>query len=88
MYQAFDTRGDFQERTVISHGDDPALNNGTGFQANGRCLPRMRSQLLHAQANTLALIVKVDDHDLDFVVQFNQLGGVANAAPAHIGNVQ
>ena len=47
----------------------------------------MRSQLLHAESNTLLLVIKVQNNHVEFLVEFKQLFWMVDAAPRHIGDV-
>ena len=51
-------------------------------------LPRARGELLEAEGDLFGLLVHLQDHDLDLVFDGNQLGRVADAAPAHVRDVQ
>jgi hypothetical protein len=44
--------------------------------------------LLQAERDLLAILVDVQDHDLDLVVDLEHVVGVIDPAPAHVGNVQ
>ena len=44
--------------------------------------------LLEAQRDLLAVLVDVQDHDLDLVVDLDHVAGVVDPAPAHVGDVQ
>ena len=44
--------------------------------------------LLEAQRDLLAVLVDVQDHDLDLVVDLEHVAGVVDPAPAHVGDVQ
>ena len=47
----------------------------------------MSSQLLHAEGNALLIIIKVEDNNVELLVEFNQLFWVADSAPRHVGDV-
>ena len=44
--------------------------------------------LLEPQGDLLAILVDVQDHDLDLVVDLEHVAGVIDPAPAHVGDVQ
>ena len=44
--------------------------------------------LLEAQGDLLAVLVDVQDHHLDLVVDLEHVAGVVDPAPAHVGDVQ
>ncbi len=47
----------------------------------------MRCQLLDAKRNPLAVVVEVEDHDVQALVHFDHLFGVVHAAPAEVCDV-
>ncbi len=51
-------------------------------------LPRIVEQLLHAERDTVGLVVDLDDLDLDRLTDGEHLGRVVDAAPRDIGDVQ
>src|ERR1019366_1573547 len=59
-------------------------NRVFGFDA----VPRIGLQLLHAQRDPLGVGVDLDDLHLDGVADRQDLAGVRNALPAHVGDVQ
>ena len=44
--------------------------------------------LLQAERDLLAVLVDVEDHDLDLVVDADHVARVVDPAPAHVGDVQ
>ena len=56
--------------------------------AVGDLVPRVRLGLLHAQRDFLLLLVDVEDHDLDLVVDVHQLARMVDAlGPGHLADV-
>jgi hypothetical protein len=51
-------------------------------------IPRIFLQLLHAQADAVGFLVDLDDLDLDGLADRQDLGGVVDPAPGHVGDVQ
>ena len=47
----------------------------------------MRRQLLHTQCDALFVVVEVQNHNVDFLIHFNHLLRVSNAAVAHVCDV-
>ena len=88
VHQPLDTRLQFHKRAVRHEIDHLAGN----LLADGKflvdVLPRVFLLLLQAEADTLALLVDVEHHDLQLLPNDEQLRGVRDAAPAHVGNVQ
>ena len=47
----------------------------------------MRRQLLHTQCDALFVVVEVQNHNVDFLIHFNHLLRVSNAAVTHVCDV-
>ncbi len=54
----------------------------------GDVLPRVGLQLLHAEADALALPVDVENLDLDFLADRHHLGGMRDPSVRHVGDVE
>src|SRR5690606_15396987 len=86
--QALDARLELNERAVIS--DIPArarearVDRLLGLDA----LPRIRLQLLHAEADALRVRIDADDLHLHRVADIDDIARVIDAAPGHVGDVQ
>ena len=63
--QAFDARLQFDERTVVGDVGDAAGELGLDRVLGLDAIPRIGLQLLHAEADAVALVVDADDLDLD-----------------------
>src|SRR5690606_13793931 len=50
--------------------------------------PRILLELLHAQRDTLAFLVDLDDLHLDRLADSENLGRMVDAAPCNVGDVQ
>ena len=87
MDEAFNARSDLDERTVVGDDDDLTLDGVTHLEVLIESIPRMRSELLETQGDTLLVVVEVEDDDLDLLVQLDHLFGVRDAAPAEVGDV-
>ena len=87
MDEAFNARSDLNERTVVGDDDDLTLDSVAHLEVLVESIPRMRSELLETQGNTLLVVVEVEDDDLDLLVQLDHLFGVRDAAPAEVGDV-
>ncbi len=86
--QAFDPIFQLDEGPVGHHVDDFAgdrLPTGYFSSTFSHGLGRL---LLQAEGDLLLLVVDVQDHDLKLVVDLDHLRGMADAAPAHVGDVQ
>ena len=65
--QALDARLQLDERAVVGDRHHLALHPRAHRILGGDVLPGIRLQLLHAEADALALPVDVEDLDLDFL---------------------
>ena len=63
--QAFDARLQFNERTVVGDVGDAAGELGFDRVLGFDAIPRIGLKLLHAERDTVALVVDADDLDLD-----------------------
>src|SRR3954469_7967054 len=88
VHQPFDAVFELYERTVAHHVDHGALHHGADRVLRDDLVPWARALLLQAQGDLFLLVVDVQDHDFDLVVDLHHLGGVIDAAPAHVGDVQ
>jgi len=88
VHEAFDPVFQADEDAVVHHVDDLAFDLCADRVLRLDALPRTGALLLEAQRDLLALFVDADDHALDFLIQIDHLGGVRDAAPAQIGDVQ
>ena len=85
--QPLHTRSDLDECAVVSHDNDTALDLVADLEVGIESLPRMRGELLQTQGDTLLLVVEVEDHDVDLLIERNDLLGVVHAAPREVGDV-
>ena len=88
VYQALDALLQLDEGPVTHHVDHLALDLPADGVVGGHVLPRAGRLLLQAQGDLLLLVIDVQDLDLDFLVDGHHLGGMVDAAPAHVGDVQ
>ena len=88
MDQPFDAGFEFDERAVGNQVDDPAFDFGADGVLLFDGVPRVGQLLLEAQADALFLAVDVEHDHVDVLADLEDFGGVADAAPAHVGDVQ
>src|SRR5438445_9501343 len=88
VHQALDPGLELDERAVVGDRDDLALHARADGVFRRHVLPRIGLQLLQAEADALALPVDVDHLDLDLLADVHQLGGMGDAAVAHVGDVE
>src|SRR5205807_2503877 len=88
VHEAFDPRLELDERPVVGDRHDLALHARPYRILRGHVLPRVRLQLLQAEADALALPVDVEDLDFDLLADLDHLRRMRHAPVAHVGDVQ
>ena len=88
MHQAFDAGLEFDKRAVGDQVDDLALDRRADGEFVFDLLPRVGHLLLEAEADTLLLAVDVQHDHVDLLADLDQLRRMADAAPAHVRDVQ
>ena len=86
--QAFDAGLEFHERAVGHEVDDLALDLGADGILRFDVVPRIGQLLLEAEADALLLVVDVEDDDVEVLADLEHFGRMADAAPAHVGDVE
>src|SRR5690606_30255778 len=86
--QAVDAAFQADEDAEVGDGLDLAGDLVALLVDGGEGLPRVGGDLLHAQRDAAALLVHVQDHDLDLVTDLHDLGRVdVLVGPVHLGHV-
>ena len=88
MDQAFDARFQLDERTVAHHVDNFALDGRANWILLDDVFPRILLLLLETQSDLLLFSIDLQNLDFDLLIDGNHLRWMANAFPAHIGDVQ
>ncbi len=86
--QAFDARFQLDECTVAHHVDNFALDDRTHWVLLDNVFPWVLLLLLQTQSDLLLFAIDLQNLDLDLLIDSNHLRWMANAFPAHIGDVQ
>ena len=86
--QPFDARFELDEGAVVGQAHDLAAHARADRIALLHRGPRILHELLVAERDALGRRVVLEDDDVDFVVDLEQLRRVADAAPRHVGDVQ
>ncbi len=86
--QALDPLLELDEGAVAHDVDDLARDPGADRVLLLDVFPRAGRLLLEAEGDLLAVLVDVQDHDLDLVVDLEHVAGMVDPAPAHVGDVQ
>src|SRR5690606_36006896 len=76
------------EAAVVGEIGDLAEQAGAHRVTAGDVLPRILAQLLETQGDALALAVELEHLHFDLVADVHHLGGVFDALPRHVGDVQ
>ena len=86
--EPFDPLFELDEGAVAHHVDDFAGDAGGDRVLLLDLLPRAGALLLQPERDLLAVLVDVEDHDLDLVVDLDHVAGVVDPSPRHVGDVQ
>ena len=88
VHQPLDAVLQLDEGAVGHEVDHLAGDPGTDGVLLLDVLPRRRQLLLHAEGDTLALAIDLEDLDLHLLVDAHHLGRVVAPTPGHIGDVE
>ena len=79
---------ELDERAVVGQADDLAAHARADRVAIHDVRPRIGDELLVAERDALGRRVVLEHDDVDLVVDLEELGRMADAAPRHVGDVQ
>ena len=88
VHQAFDAGFQFHKRAVGHEVDHLAFDLGADGVLLLDAVPRIGQLLLEAEADAFLLAVDVEHDHVDVLAHLEHFGGMADAAPAHVGDVQ
>ena len=88
MDEAFNARLQLNKCTVVGDIGDAAMERGVERIFRFNRLPRIILQLLHAQRDTMGVVVDLDDAHLDRLANIEHFGRVVDAAPCNVGDMQ
>src|SRR4051812_8092952 len=86
--QAFDARLQFDERAVVGDVGHATLEAGADRIFRFDALPRIVEQLLHAERDTMGLVVDLDDLHLHRLTDIEHFGRVIDATPRNVGDME
>ena len=86
--QPFDARLELDERAVVGEAHDLAAHARADRIAVHHVRPRIGDELLVAERDALGRRVVLEHDHVDLVVDLEELGRMADAAPRHVGDVQ
>ena len=87
MDETFNTGEDFDECTIVGHNDNLTLNFVAHFEVGGKSIPGMGLELFETEGDALFLLIVVDNNNLEFLVERNNLFGVVYATPREVCDV-
>ena len=88
VHQSFDALLQFDKRAVISDADHASTNVCAHGITMFRIQPRIGRELLEAQRNALLVLVELQHLHLDLIAYVDQVAGMSEASPRHVGDVQ
>src|SRR6266568_3071282 len=88
MDEALDALLDLDERAVVGERHHLARHAGADRILLVGAVPRVLLDLLQAQADAFAGGVELEDHHPHFLADLEHLRRVADAAPAHVGDME
>ncbi len=88
VHQALDARLQLHEGAVVGDVGDAAGVLGADRILGRDAVPRIRLELLHAEADALGLRVEPDHLHLDLLADLQRLGRVVDAPPGDVGDMQ
>src|ERR1700693_1439037 len=88
VHQTLDAILDLDEGAVVGNVRDLAEHTRVGRIAPRDVFPRIRAELLQAQRYARALAIEFEDADVDLIPDLHDLGGMLDALPRHVGDVQ
>ncbi len=88
VHQALDAVLDLDEGAVVGDVGDLAEHARVGRIAARDVLPRIGAELLQAQRDARALAIELQDAHIDLIADLDDFGGMLDALPGHVGDVQ
>jgi hypothetical protein len=88
VHQAFDAGFELHKRAVGHEADDLALDLLRRRDISFDVVPRIGHLLLEAEADAFLFLVHVQHHHVDFLADLEHFRRMADAAPAHVGDVE
>src|SRR6266567_1954301 len=88
MYQPFDAAFELDECAVIHQTDHLTLHTCADGILFRHRMPRIGRELFHAQGNTFFFGIELEHNDFDFFTHLNDFGGMVDASPGHIADVE
>ena len=86
--QAFDALFQFDECAVVGDADDASADVRADRIAMLGVQPGVGGELLEAERNALLVFVELQHLDLNLVADVDQVAGMGETSPGHVGDVQ
>ena len=86
--ESLDSLLELDERAVVGDREDAAADLCADGVALGRVEPWVRRELLEAERDALLILVELEHLDLDLVAYVDEVAGMGQTAPAHVGDVE
>src|SRR5512136_739578 len=84
MYKSLDSGCYFNECTVIGHYNYFSLHFIAQFHIRVDRIPRMGSKLFKTKGYSLFIVIKVENNNIEFLVELNDFFGVVYSTPGKI----
>ena len=88
MHQTLNTFFNLGKATVISEVGYPCVDPTALWVSVGDLHPGVLAQLLEPQGHAVTLAVEFENLDVHLLPDFNNLAGMLDSLPRHIGDVQ
>ena len=85
--ETFYTRSNLNECAVVSHDNHLTLHLVANLEFSVEGIPRMRSELFETESDALLLFVKVENNDVELLVEFHNFMRIVHAAPRKVCDV-
>ena len=81
VYETLDTGLNRDECAVVGQENDLTLDRVTDLEVRIEVVPRMRSELLETESDSLLLLVEVENDNFDLLLDGHHIFGMIDAAP-------
>src|SRR5512142_963838 len=87
MDQTLNSRSDLNKCTIIGHNNNLTFHFVTNIEVRINRIPWVRSKLFQTQSYSLLIIIKIENNNIEFLVELNDLLRMINPAPGKIGDM-
>src|SRR5574344_116681 len=82
--KTFNTWLNFYESTIVCDNNNLTLNMVANLKISIKSIPRMWCELLQTKSDTLLLLIKIKDNNVNLLVKINNLMRIAYTAPRKV----